>query len=331
MRMNKNRRKIFLSFLLVVFLVSIFSVYGNNAQADNALIQCGRLQDDPATPANEKALCTVCDTLKLVKRIVDFVMFELGPAVAVLLFLWAGFLILISGSSPSQLAKGKEIFWNVVKGLFFMFGAWMIANTTIQTLAEDSNVSNSWFKLECKETIITAVTPTPAPPGEKDIQAIARRLLANSDIVFATNADCGGSFHAKKNIEDIAAGKFPAVCSSTCSSTNLCKAGGVSGTITVNLRILEGVEGLAKKMEAQSNVGITVTSFTTGKHSATSEHYTGEAVDIVVNNRNSSDWKVARSYLNNFGGTAICEKPDGSNEPDCNLNIIDHIHWSLPR
>ena len=154
---------------------------------------------------------------------------------------------------------------------------------------------------------------------------LAASILSNSNIALSTSADCGGSNHAKQTILDMKEGKYPPVCSANCSSS--CVAGGQSGSTTVNPKILERLLVLAE------SYNFTITSLTTGDHSANSAHYTGEAVDIAPNSSDPSVWRAIRSALNGFGGTAICEEKtgEGGNNESCDLSKVNHIHWTLRR
>jgi len=159
------------------------------------------------------------------------------------------------------------------------------------------------------------------------VQPLAQAVL-NSSIRLSASADCGDAFHARQNIRDMANGKFPAVCSPDCA----CVPGGISGTVVVNPNILEGLIGLNSYMQ-KNNIpgGFTITSLTTGRHSANSSHYRGEGVDIVPGSEDPFIWQRVRNYLQGFGGgTAFCEKVNGERDPNCSDNV-DHIHWTLRR
>lgn len=54
--------------------------------------------------------------------------------VATLLITYAGFLWVMSPSSPSNIQKGKKILWNSVLGIVVVFGAWLIVNTVLGVL-----------------------------------------------------------------------------------------------------------------------------------------------------------------------------------------------------
>lgn len=498
------------------------------------LVPCGR---------SGQNLCTKCDLFQLLKNIIDFIVGALMPALGILLFVWAGFLILLGGASPDLVARGKTIFRDTFFGIMIMLGAWMITNTLILSVGATYNNAENWWQFTCVDTPsgtpppIPTSTPTPPPAGnctgveckdsnlnicgqntsanceetgvnkwDSQIKAAAAgnqigsgintvalvkaimsqesggkinvtspagacgimqlmpatandnktgctsenitcSWLNNADNVqtniciainylrrlssscgtsvrnlaagynggggnegacaasqscascsmcgseqtrrweclwegpdgehktcnvdradgsfsetrkyapkvaycyskfgggggggppgssqdkakklieaiglgsFSTDADCGNSFHARQNIQDIAAGKFPAVCSPSCS----CKTGGLSGSVTVNSSLLDGLIQLK-----QSGIGFRVNSLTTGRHSANSSHYKGNGVDIAPNGTSPSEWIKARDFLNRLGGNAFCEDKNGKPVSSCSPipSQVDHIHWT---
>ncbi|MEK7603755.1 MAG: transglycosylase SLT domain-containing protein, partial [Patescibacteria group bacterium] len=166
----------------------------------------------------------------------------------------------------------------------------------------------------------SSVPPPPPPPGSS--QEKAKELISVIGLgSFSTDADCGNPYHARQNIQDIAAGKLPAVCSPSCS----CKAGGTSGSVTVNSSLLDGLIQLSK-----SGAIFRVNSLTTGKHSPSSTHYKGNGVDIVPNGSSPSEWIKARDFLNSFGGNAFCEDKSSRAVSSCSPipSSVDHIHWT---
>ncbi|MDP3954642.1 MAG: pilin [bacterium] len=154
---------------------------------------------------------------------------------------------------------------------------------------------------------------------------LAQEILSTAGIGASSAADCPG-FNAINNLNEMANGQLPNVCSPTCS----CVPGGTSGTVTVNSVILEGMLSLNQWMKENGiSGGFTITSLTTGQHSAGSAHYQGRAVDIVLSSGNPTDSQRARDFLNGFGGsgTAFCEDSAGKAVSDCSTS--DHIHWQL--
>lgn len=157
-----NKSKYILPVVLVLIGLGLLN-FGQTARA--ALVTCGTTENSQA--------CTICDLIALVKRIIDFVLFELAPAVAVFLYLLAGFTILLGGT-PLKIQGGKTIFWNTTIGLIIMFSAWMIANTILKSLATD-DVSDKWYQIECKEPagIGIPVSPTQKYSCNNNNQCVA--------------------------------------------------------------------------------------------------------------------------------------------------------------
>lgn len=142
--------KIFLVFALI--LVGLFLVFPT---VNAALVPCGR---NTGTPEEMKP-CTTCDLFALASRIINFVLFTVVPAVAVLFYLIGGLMILLGGANPGLVTTGKIFFWNTTIGLFIIFGAWMITNTVLKSLIGDNDISKNWYKIEC-------TSPTqPKPPS----------------------------------------------------------------------------------------------------------------------------------------------------------------------
>lgn len=322
--MPNRLSKIFIITAAMFFVVFLFFQPTYNANA--ALVTCGTTTNP--TP------CGVCDILVLGSNIINFVIFTMVPAIAVLLYLIAGFLILLGGANPGFVSTGKSIFKTTTGGVIIVFTSWMITNTVLKSLAGNGLFTADWNKVTCSMTStgqpIYSVQPTiiPLPPAiSGNLQKLAQQVLA-SGISLSTSADCGNSFHARGNVEDIAAGRLAAVCSPTCKMTG-CQPGGASGDVSLNSTILAGLLGLNDWMRQKGITGgFTITSLMTGEHSsASSAHYTGEAVDIVPGSTNPSDWQDIRLFLKGFGGTPICEGVNGSDVASC--VGVNHIHWTL--
>ena len=121
------------------------------------LVPCGLSQDNPATPFDETESCGRCDLFQLLKNLIDFVIGGLMPPLAVLLFVWAGFLILLSGANPGLYAQGQTIFKNTFYGIMILLSAWMITNTLILSVGAKYNNAGNWWQFTCTE-------PAPVSP-----------------------------------------------------------------------------------------------------------------------------------------------------------------------
>ncbi|MBI2674210.1 MAG: putative Ig domain-containing protein [Candidatus Yanofskybacteria bacterium] len=112
------------------------------------IVQCGTSTTEP---------CGRCDLFKLLKNLIDFTTYVLMPAVAILLFVWAGFLILLGGASTALVAKGRQIFSTTFFGILIMLSAWMITNTLIKSIGSNYDRADNWWEFTCVE-------PAPVSP-----------------------------------------------------------------------------------------------------------------------------------------------------------------------
>ena len=110
------------------------------------IVQCGRTAAD--APAAHKKDCTTCDFVKMVKNVIDLMIYMVTPALATFLFIIAGFLMLLSGANPSYFTQAKRIFTETIWAVVVILCAWMIVNTFIQSFGPPSAAGN-WFQFSC--------------------------------------------------------------------------------------------------------------------------------------------------------------------------------------
>lgn len=130
--------------LVLSFLV-LFLLLPNFAFAQGVLppiVPCGSVGDP----------CNFCDFYVLAARVLTYMMY-LATALAVLFIAWGGFLMLTSGASPGNLAKGQKAVWNAIIGLVIAFASWMIVNTfviyLINTESDGVPFMETWFNPQC--------------------------------------------------------------------------------------------------------------------------------------------------------------------------------------
>ena len=129
-------------------MFAVFLIFQPIYNADAAIVPCGR-EGQPA--------CTTCDIFVLASNVINFILFTVTPAIAVLLFLIAGFMILLGGANPGLITTGKNIFKTTVYGLLLVFGAWMLTNTILKSLAGNyfDEQDDPWNKVVCVEPVGT--------------------------------------------------------------------------------------------------------------------------------------------------------------------------------
>ena len=123
---------------LVVILTAFLPIYSAHA-GFLPIVQCG-------TSTTKE--CNTCDLFAMVKRMIDFGIYVFTPAVATAFFIYAGFLMLLSGANPGLFGKAKGIFTNTIYGVAIVLTAWLITNTFIINFGP-ANAQKSWSEFTC--------------------------------------------------------------------------------------------------------------------------------------------------------------------------------------
>ncbi|MEK7487981.1 MAG: hypothetical protein AAB598_01515 [Patescibacteria group bacterium] len=115
------------------------------------LVPCGRTGADAT--AEQKKPCSLCHLFTLGETIATELTTIIAPSLAVLAFAIAGFKILTSGGSPGARQEGIKIIRNTIIGLLIVFGAWIIIDTILTSLAgtffNTSGGKMPWNKITC--------------------------------------------------------------------------------------------------------------------------------------------------------------------------------------
>lgn len=115
------------------------------------LVPCGRTGSDAT--ASEKEPCSLCHLFVLGETIATELTTTIAPMLAVLAFAIAGFKILTSGGSPGARQEGIKIIRNTIIGLLIVFGAWIIIDVLLSSLAgtffKTSGGTMPWNTIEC--------------------------------------------------------------------------------------------------------------------------------------------------------------------------------------
>jgi len=116
---NLSFKTIIISFIILapVFYVSA------------AIVPCGRGTADP---------CTLKDLIVLISNIITFLIKDIAIPVAVVSFVWAGWLYLTAGGNTGQIEEAHRIFRWVILGLLLALGAWLIVKGITSALLSGS-------------------------------------------------------------------------------------------------------------------------------------------------------------------------------------------------
>jgi len=169
--MFKKIRTLFLIVFLgglILPLISFAGVY----QAESTtvyyegLVPCGLGKplcdvpfEDGSCPAggNEDGIsCQFCHLFVMIDGIIDFLLVDIVPYLAVLMVIAGAIMFYFGGGKPELISKGKTVIKSVIIGLFLIYGAFLIVGTflTILGVTEWTGLaSGSWFKIACQITL----------------------------------------------------------------------------------------------------------------------------------------------------------------------------------
>ena len=112
------KKRLVLTFVLSgIFLSSLFLIPEAFAQVDppkGGIVTC--YQD-----------CGFKEFIELVNRVINLLLY-FALTLAVISFMYAGFLLIFSGGSESKVSEAKSIFWKVLSGIVLAFLAWTIVH-----------------------------------------------------------------------------------------------------------------------------------------------------------------------------------------------------------
>ena len=116
-------------------LVGIISFAGvASAQSFNLMV-CGvdTNGDGVVTSRNPNEQCTFADIMELAQNVITALIL-LSSFLAVIAFIYAGFLLMTSGGNETQKTRSKDIFKKVFIGYLWILSAWIIVYTITSLL-----------------------------------------------------------------------------------------------------------------------------------------------------------------------------------------------------
>ena len=112
------------------------SSHGLSSIFEGEIVACDELAD-----------CNLCTLIETAQRVVLFLV-GFSVVVAILMFVFAGFLLVTAGANDGQLSRGKGIFWSVFIGLFIVLAAWLIINLILSTFLAPEY--GTWYNFDCE-------------------------------------------------------------------------------------------------------------------------------------------------------------------------------------
>ncbi|MBI2452793.1 MAG: hypothetical protein HYV55_01010 [Parcubacteria group bacterium] len=136
--------------LLVLFLLLSAAPFTYAAQGQGGLVPCGYdLNGNGTFEASER--CQPCDIFSLIKRILDFVLFAIVPAIAVLMVVIGGSYFLFSQGNPANIQRGRDILTSVVGGLIIVYASWLVVNLFFVAIGVQqwTGLGGGFFSIPC--------------------------------------------------------------------------------------------------------------------------------------------------------------------------------------
>ena len=114
----KNQRV--LNKVLVITLLVLFSLFLlPSVVFSQGIVTCVDIDD-----------CGYDDLLSTFQSILNFIIYAAG-VVAVIMFVWAGFIYITAGGDPGKISEAHGIFKNTLIGFIFVLAAWLIISTIL--------------------------------------------------------------------------------------------------------------------------------------------------------------------------------------------------------
>ena len=128
--MKINLRKIVITTLPTLFFLPIL-VFATNT-VNPVFVNC---DGTPANPCNFSNLIFMVNSLLTWFISIAFILAAIGLT-------WSGARIVMAAGKESELSAAKNMFWNIIKGVLFVAGAWLIVYTIMTELVNPNGSGN---------------------------------------------------------------------------------------------------------------------------------------------------------------------------------------------
>lgn len=78
--------------------------------------------------------CNICYLFQLIDNLVDFLLEVIALPLAVVMFLYGGFMWITAAGDPGKITKGRNALQYAVVGMIVAFAAWLIIDTILKAL-----------------------------------------------------------------------------------------------------------------------------------------------------------------------------------------------------
>jgi len=113
-----------------------------------SIVPCGRTTFNPDTPWDEREPCGIKHIFLLIRNIIDFVLWTLGPILLVLLVIATGliFFFSVKFQDARVMPKVKSLWKAVGIGYAIILFSWLILNTFLGLMGFQVNIFGQWYE-----------------------------------------------------------------------------------------------------------------------------------------------------------------------------------------
>ena len=156
---------------IVPALVFAFLIFPSVTLAQGGLVPCNGPD------------CTTCHAVQLANNVVNFLITILS-VLAVIVMVYAGFKMVISGGNTEAWEDAKKKFFNVIIGFIIVLAAWLIVDTILEVLTDQG--LDAWGSVLCEDPgglalVASATTNTNTNNNQQDNQSPVGGGVALSD------------------------------------------------------------------------------------------------------------------------------------------------------
>lgn len=271
---------------------------------------------------------TASDFPSYVSAIYKFGLWAVGIAAIFMLTIGGG-MYLTSAGNTSATGNAKGVITDAIIGLILALTAWFLLNfinpnilngdlSIFSTMAISGGAGATGTAATGGGTTPTALTSA----QQQTAESAAQTLLNSSNVSFNDPPSCSssaGKVGPKTNLQEIVAGKSMTTCHKGCSTDgSLC-----TGASTINVTLLSAIATLA------NSIRLDISSVATGDHSASSNHYSGNAIDITKNG--GTDTSALSNYITK-NSSSNCKASNGQTVYNVNgIYFYDEnaAHWHV--
>lgn len=132
---TKTKRLIFASIMFFLFL-SFTSVLAYDCLECDGLVCCGNEGQSP---------CTFYDMFCMLSSVIDFVLYQIVPPIAIVTIVIAAINLMTSSGDPGKLEQAKKTLIWIIAGLVIVYGAWTLVTGFVTMLGGDSGWTLHFF------------------------------------------------------------------------------------------------------------------------------------------------------------------------------------------